>query len=253
MQGILEYLEKKVIAYNRSSFIESDPISVPHSFTQKEDVEISAFFAATLAWGNRKAILKSLNQLMNWMDNAPFDFIKNAEGKDLDHLLNFKYRTFNGNDCQFFIKSLQNIFLIHGGLEHVFSQAFNETKCVKETIHQFKEVFFSINHPTRTMKHIADPLKGSAAKRINMFLRWMVRFDNRGVDFGIWKNIPMSELMIPLDVHSGTVARKLELLDRKQNDWKAVELLTNKLKEFDPNDPVKYDFALFGVGVNKDL
>ncbi|MBI9065822.1 MAG: TIGR02757 family protein [Salinivirgaceae bacterium] len=252
MQYLKDFLDNKANKYNQPDFIELDPISIPHKFSRKEDIEIAGFLAATLAWGNRKSILKSLNQLMIFMDNAPYDFVINSIDKELEHLNEFKYRTFNGTDCKFFIKSLQNIYKTHDGLETVFTNGFKKSQTIKNTIVSAKNIFFSINHPERTTKHLSNPNIGSAAKRINMFLRWMVRDDKNGVDFGLWKNIPSNKLMIPLDVHSGTIARNLGLLNRKQNDWKAVEELTNVLKEFDAHDPIKYDFALFGVGVNKD-
>lgn len=250
---IKETLEHFVNKHNTPYFIENDPISIPHNFTQKNDIEISAFLSAIIAWGNRKAIIKSAKQLIALTDNAPYDFIMNANTSDFKAFENFKYRTFNGIDCIFFMKSLQNIYLQHNGLEAVFNNGFEQHKNVKEAIAYFRNVFFSLKHENRTQKHIANTHKNSAAKRINMFLRWMVRDDNKGVDFGIWKNIPTSALMLPLDVHSGRVARGFELLKRKQNDWTAVEELTNNLRGFDHKDPVKYDFALFGIGVNKDI
>ncbi len=249
-----DFLEEKVDKYNRISFIESDPVSIPHQFTKKEDIEIAAFLSATIAWGQRVTIIKNANELMRRMDFAPHDFILNHSKKDLAQFKNFKHRTFNGADCIFFIHSLKNIYIKHGGLEKVFIG-----KNVKESIINFRKIFFSISHPKRTEKHISNPEANSSAKRLNMFLRWMIRKDNRGVDFGIW-NSPLEggkrdiylspkNLMCPLDIHSGNVARKLGLLTRKQNDWQAVEELTSRLKEFDKNDPVKYDFALFGLGV----
>ncbi len=250
-RDIKSVLDTFVSQYNCINFIENDPISIPHKFTSKEDIEIAGFISAILAWGNRKAIIKSAKQLMSWMDNSPFDFISNANKNDLKLFYNFKYRTFNGIDCVHFIESLQNIYMKHGGLQSVFEQGYKKDNSIKTSISNFREVFFENNHETRTEKHIANTLKNSAAKRINMYLRWMVRTDKNEVDFGIWKGIPTKDLMMPLDVHSGTVAREFGLLKRKQNDWKAVEELTNILRQFDPNDPVKYDFALFGIGVNR--
>ena len=243
-----EFLDEKVLEYNRPKFIESDPIQIPHQFSLKEDIEISGFLAATIAWGNRKMIIRNANRMMELMGNSPYDFVMHHSEKELKSFESFVHRTFNSIDFIHFIKSLNNIYKNHGGLETVFSQFKNDTDN-KQTIHHFKKVFFEITHQQRTQKHIADPLKGSAAKRINMFLRWMVRNDNSGVDFGLWKQIPMSKLSCPLDVHSGNVARKLGLLTRKQNDWKALEELDKSLRKLDSKDPVKYDFALFGLGV----
>lgn len=253
MQHLKEFLEIKENKYNHSGFIELDPISIPHQFTTKQDIEIAGFLSATIAWGNRKSILKSANQLMRWMDHAPYDFIVNHGPKDLIPFEKYIYRTFNGKDCIFFLKALKNIYTNFNGLESVFTTGYNKNMLIKDAISYFRSVFLSLPHEARTTKHIANPLKGSSAKRINMFLRWMVRNDNKGVDFGIWKDIDKSHLMLPLDVHTATVSRKLELLSRKSNDWKAVEELTSALKLFDKNDPVKYDFALFGIGVNNDL
>lgn len=245
-QEIYQLLEEKYNQFNRKLFIESDPISIPHLFSTKEDIEIAAFLSATIAWGQRVTIIKNANQLVTLMDMEPYNFILNHTEKDLTRFNNFKHRTFNAIDVCYFIKSLQNIYNKHKGLETVF--ALHATD-MQQAITHFKTVFFEIKHPQRTTKHISDPLKNSAAKRINMFLRWMVRSDNRGVDFGLWKSINTKDLMCPLDVHSGNVARKLGLLQRTQNDWKAVAELTTNLRNFDKNDPIKYDFSLFGLGV----
>ncbi len=243
-----EFLDLKVSQYNNPKFIETDPIQIPHKFTKKEDIEISGFLTATIAWGNRKSIINNANRLVNLLDSAPYDFVINHEKTDLDKLTSFVHRTFNGDDCIQFIKSLQHIYKNHNGLEAVFSKH-KEKASLQLSISKFKTVFFEIEHLQRTQKHISDPLKNSAAKRINMFLRWMVRRDNTGVDFGIWNQISPSILSCPLDVHSGNVARKLELLLRKQNDAKALLELDIALRNLDPLDPVKYDFALFGLGV----
>lgn len=243
-----EFLDAKVIQYNHPEFLESDPIQIPHLFTLKEDVEISGFLTATIAWGNRKSIISNAHKMMELMDHAPYDFIQNHQEEDLDKLQNFVHRTFNGVDLMYFVKSLKNIYQYRGGLEGVFTSNLDK-KSIQPSISKFKEVFFEIPHPTRTTKHISDPVKGSAAKRINMYLRWMVRDNTTGVDFGLWKDIPPSILSCPLDVHSGNVARKLGLLKRKQNDAKALAELDRSLRKLDPNDPVKYDFALFGLGV----
>ena len=245
---ISKLLNEKFIEFNREEFIKTDPIQIPKLFTQKEDIEISGFLTATIAWGNRKMIINNSYKLLNLMDNAPLDFILNANEKDFLRFKNFTHRTFNGTDAVFFMKSLANIYRNHGGLEKIFVENFNKHNNLKDTIIDFRKIFLSTAHEKRSEKHIANVEKKSAAKRINMFLRWMVRKDNLGVDFGLW-NIPASELMMPLDVHSGNVSRKLGLLTRKQNDWIAVEELTQNLRLFDKNDPVKYDFALFGMGV----
>ncbi len=243
-----EFLEAKVIEYNNPKFIESDPIQIPHQFAAKEDVEISAFLTATIAWGNRKMIIKNAQKMMDLLGNSPYDFIMQHNDNQLDDFNNFVHRTFNSIDFRFFIKSLKNIYQNHNGLESVFSKH-AENDSMQNAIHQFKKVFFEIEHPIRTQKHISDPLKNSAAKRINMFLRWMVRNDNAGVDFGIWETLSPIQLSCPLDVHSGNVARKLGLLSRKQNDAKALFELDKNLRKMDLKDPVKYDFALFGLGV----
>ncbi len=243
-----DFLDAKVLQYNNPKFIESDPIQIPHRFTKKEDIEIAGFLTATIAWGNRKSIINNATRLMNLLDNAPFDFVLNHTETDLEKLLPYVHRTFNGEDCIQFIKSLNHIYIKHNGLEHVFSK-YQEKSSLQIAISKFKLTFFEIEHLRRTQKHVSDPLKNSAAKRINMFLRWMVRNDNAGVDFGIWKRISPSILSCPLDVHSGNVARKLELLQRKQNDAKALLELDTSLRALDAHDPVKYDFALFGLGV----
>jgi len=245
---IKEFLDEKVIQYNTTKFIESDPISIPHQFTLKEDIEISGFLAATIAWGNRKMIIKNANKMVELMGQSPYDFVMEHDEYQLERLTGFVHRTFNSDDLTYFIKSLKNIYTNNGGMETVFSKNVTSTS-MQPAIHEFKKVFFSIDHPTRTQKHVSDPNKGSAAKKINMYLRWLVRDDNKGVDFGLWKSIPTSILSCPLDVHSGNIARKLGLLHRKQNDAKAVAELDNSLRLLDPNDPVKYDFALFGLGV----
>lgn len=245
-QEIYQLLEDKYDQFNRKSFIESDPISIPHLFTKKEDIEIAGFISATIAWGQRKTIINNARRFVELMDFDPYRFVMDHSEKDLEKFETFKHRTFNGIDAIYFIRSLQNIYLHHNGLEPVF--ATNVTN-MQQNIHHFKTIFFEIEHPERTTKHVSDPVKGSSAKRLNMFLRWMVRQDTRGVDFGLWKSIDPGCLMCPLDVHSGNVARKLGLLKRKQNDWKAVEALTVNLRKFDAVDPVKYDFSLFGLGV----
>ena len=243
-----DFLDAKVEQYNNLKFIESDPIQIPHQFSKKEDIEISGFLSATIAWGNRKSIINNANRMMMLLEYSPYDFVMNHSESDLEKLESFVHRTFNGLDFITFIKGLQHIYKSHDGLETVFSK-YTEKESLQNAIHSFKGLFFEIEHLQRTQKHISDPLKNSAAKRINMFLRWMARKDAAGVDFGIWKSISPAHLSCPLDVHSGNVARKLGLLKRKQNDGKALMELDVSLRELDIEDPVKYDFALFGLGV----
>ncbi|MEH6680083.1 MAG: TIGR02757 family protein [Sediminicola sp.] len=243
-----DFLDAKVEQYERPDFLGTDPLQIPHLFTVKGDIEISAFLTATIAWGNRKGIIANAHKMMSLMDNSPYDFVMNHGKADLQPLKNFVHRTFNGEDLCFFITALRHIYKHHGGLEGAFSIP-GGTDSLQSGISDFKRLFFKIPHPPRTQKHVSDPLKGSAAKRINMFLRWMVRKESTGVDFGLWKNISPSQLSCPLDVHSGNVARKLGLLVRKQNDAKALTELDSFLRTLDPADPVKYDFALFGLGV----
>ena len=242
------FLDYKVVQYNTPDFIESDPIKIPHSFQKKEDIEIAGFLTATIAWGNRKSILKNSEKLMDLMDRSPYDFVMNHDENDLSSLNGFVHRTFNSDDLVYFIKSLKNIYSNHSGLEGIFTLNANKNS-LQPAIHKFKSVFFELPHQKRTEKHVSDPLKNSAAKRINMFLRWMIRNDDTGVDFGIWKDLSPAQLSCPLDVHSGNVARKLGLLKRKMNDARALQELDDNLRKMDRNDPVKYDFALFGLGV----
>ncbi len=243
-----EFLEEKVKQYNTKKFIESDPIQIPHLFTLKEDIEIAGFLTATISWGNRKMILQNAHKMMQLMGNTPFDFVMSHSETDLERVEQFVHRTFNGVDFATFIKGLQHIYRNHNGLENVFV-LHQESDSLQRSIHELKQLFFEIKHQNRTQKHISDPLNNSAAKRINMYLRWMIRQDKTGVDLGIWKTISPSKLSCPLDVHSGNVARKLGLLTRKQNDGKALAELDKSLRKFDAIDPVKYDFALFGLGV----
>ncbi|WP_372802768.1 TIGR02757 family protein [Lutibacter sp.] len=243
-----EFLEAKVFEYNQPKFIESDPIQIPHRYSLKEDIEISGFLTATIAWGNRKMIIKNADKMMELMGNSPYDFVMNHEEHHLDSLDGFVHRTFNSIDLSYFIKALNHIYTKNNGLESIFKNyATNDS--LQPAIYELKKIFFEIPHPARTTKHMSDPFKGSASKRLNMWLRWMVRNDNAEVDFGIWKSISPSILSCPLDVHSGNVARKLGLLTRKQNDAKSLLELDTSLRKMDSNDPVKYDFALFGLGV----
>ncbi|MBT2160661.1 TIGR02757 family protein [Zobellia barbeyronii] len=243
-----QFLDAKVLEYEHPKFLETDPIQIPHKFSRKEDIEISAFLTATIAWGNRKSIINNANKLMDLMGNSPYDYVLEYTEDNNEELSTFVHRTFNGEDLGYFIKSLQNIYINHDGLEAVFAKHATGQN-MQTAISGFKKIFFELPHPSRTQKHVSDPLKGSAAKRINMFLRWMVRPNTTSVDFGIWKTITPSQLSCPLDVHSGNVGRKLKLLTRKQNDAKALAELDKNLRKLDPIDPVKYDFALFGLGV----
>jgi uncharacterized protein (TIGR02757 family) len=243
-----DFLDAKVKQYNTCDFIDSDPVQIPHLYQQKEDCEIAGFLSATIAWGKREMIIKNSHKMMGFLGDSPYDFILNHKESQLDSIENFVHRTFNIEDFKYFIKSLKNIYTNHNGLEGVFTK-YQSKDSIQPAIHEFKKIFFELAHQPRTSKHVSDPQKGSAAKRINMYLRWMVRQDDFGVDLGLWKNISPSLLSCPLDVHSGNVARKLGLLKRKQNDGKAVAELDASLRKLDPLDPVKYDFALFGLGV----
>jgi uncharacterized protein (TIGR02757 family) len=243
-----EFLDEKVELYNRPTFIEHDPVSIPHLYTDKGDIEIAGFLAATIAWGNRKMILRNANRMMELLDDSPYDFIMNSDEQDMKSIEGFVHRTFNSLDLIYFLKAIKYIYRTKGGLERIFTE--HQTRdSLQPAIHELNAFFFELPHSHRTERHLSDPFKGSASKKINMFLRWMVRDDNKGVDFDIWKSISPSILSCPLDVHSGNVARKLGLLTRKQNDAKAVSELDNNLRKMDKVDPVKYDFALFGLGV----
>lgn len=242
------FLDEKSTQYNQPKFIETDPIQIPKRFTLKEDIEIAGFLSAVIAWGQRKTIITNANRMMEFMGNAPYDFINTFEEKDLENLESFVHRTFNGQDLIQFMYGLKNLYKNHNGLEGAFKKSMGNGD-LQEGISNFKSLFFSELKHQRTLKHLPDPKKGSAAKRINMFLRWMVRNDNSGVDLGIWKDISPAQLSCPLDVHTGNVARSLGLITRKQNDAKALAELDKNLRLFDPEDPVKYDFALFGLGV----
>ncbi|AWA31475.1 TIGR02757 family protein [Flavobacterium magnum] len=242
-----DFLDEKASHYNNPAFIESDPVQIPHLFTIKEDIEISAFLAATVAWGNRKSVIRSATRMMELMGNSPYDFVMSHKEKDLDRMDGFVHRTFNAADLRSFIVGLQHIYKNHGGMEQVF--VLNQAGgYLHQSITEFKKLFFEIDHLPRSRKHIADPATNSAAKRIHLFLRWMARKDRRGVDLGIWKSVSPAILSCPLDVHSGNIARSLGLITRKQNDGRALAELDAKLRDFDPLDPVKYDYALFGIG-----
>lgn len=248
-EALKTFMDGRVTMYNRPDFIGSDPILIPHRFSAKEDKEISAFLAATIAWGKRSIIISNAEKLMDIMENQPHAFITQASDTDLVKLESFVHRTFNATDLLYFVEALRQLYKGHGGLEGAFSSGFQKYDSTAEAIASFRALFLSFGAPERTGKHVANPLKGSSAKRLNMFLRWMVRDDKAGVDLGIWKSISPASLMLPLDVHTGNVARKTGLLVRTQDDWKAVEEVTSKLRQWDPEDPVKYDFALFGLGI----
>jgi uncharacterized protein (TIGR02757 family) len=251
-EDLKDFLDEAVLKFNNKNFVEADPVSIPHLFTKKQDIEIAGFLAATIAWGNRKSILKNGAKLMELMDMSPHEFVINANKKDLLKFEKFVHRTFNGTDCIFFLESLKNIYKKHDSLEEIFILKGTENESeflLKNRIINFRTAFLKTKHLSRSEKHISNPDTNSSAKRLCMYLRWMVRNDNKGVDFGIWKNIDPCELCLPLDVHTGNISRALGLLNRKQNDWKAVEEITLVLRTFDQKDPVKYDFALFGLGV----
>ncbi|WP_282081544.1 TIGR02757 family protein [Aquimarina algiphila] len=243
-----EFLDEKATFYEQPKFIETDPVQIPHLFTEKKDIEISGFLTATISWGNRKSILNNAHRLMNLLGNSPHDFIMSHTENDLQSLEGFVHRTFNHIDLSYFITALHYLYTKFDDMESFFKQ-FASENTLQNAIHEFKKEFFSLPHQSRTEKHISDPHKNSAAKRINMFLRWMIRDAKAGVDLGVWNKLSSSQLSCPLDVHSGNVARKLGLLKRKQNDGKALLQLDTKLRTLDPMDPVKYDYALFGLGV----
>lgn len=243
---LIDFLNAKVDLYNQPSFIKSDPVSVPHLFSKKQDIEIAGFFAAIFAWGNRTTIIQKSKQLLELMDNAPYEFVTGHSEKDLQNLLSFKHRTFNTTDLLYFIDFFKHHYSINKTLESAFITHGNT---IEEMLAGFHHYFFSLEHvPSRTKKHIATPERNSTCKRLNMFLRWMVRKDNRGVDFGIWKKISPAQLICPVDLHVAKVVRRLGIIKRKQTDWQTALELTDFLRTLDNADPVKYDFALFGVG-----
>jgi len=245
-----EFLDEKAEFYQQKEFIQTDPIIIPHEYDNKLDIEISGFLISIISWGNRKSIINSGYKIINLLEYSPYDFIMNHSDQDLKRIKGSIHRTFNSEDLIYFIKSLKNIYTNYNGLEGIISNKKNGDN-LQERISIFKKIFFELDSPERTKKHLPDPLNGSAAKRFNMFLRWMVRSNNKGIDFGIWKSISASQLSCPLDIHTGNTARKLGLLKRNQNDSLAVNELDLKLRKMDKNDPVKYDFALFGLGVNE--
>jgi len=246
---VKELLDEKYFQFNNTAFIETDPISIPHQFSKKEDIEIASLLVATIAWGQRISIINNGNKLMRLMNNEPHDFILNFSKKDAVRFNEFVHRTFNATDCVFFLNSLKTIYTKHEGLENVFARGLAKNDVdVRNSITHFRDTFLLTAHEHRSEKHISNPSAKSSAKRLCMFLRWMVRKDKHGVDFGIWNKIKPAQLCLPLDVHTGNVSRKLGLLTRTQNDWQAVEEITSVLREFDPKDPIKYDFSLFGLG-----
>ena len=254
-EKLKELLERKTREYNRRSFIATDPISVPHRFSKQQDIEIAGFFASIFAWGNRTTIKQKAGELMLLMDDAPHDFIKNHQENDLKRFLSFKHRTFNPTDALYFIAFLSKHYQTNSSLQDAFTidHSINDESMEKALVN-FYNYFFSLEDvPQRTRKHIATPERGSTCKRLNMFLRWMVRKDTHGVDFGLWKKISPAQLILPIDLHSGKVARRLKLIRRKQTDWLAAKELTATLRTFDPKDPAKYDFALFGLGALNPL
>ncbi|MBQ8864378.1 MAG: TIGR02757 family protein [Rikenellaceae bacterium] len=247
LKDTLDYLHDK---YNRVEFIENDPISIPHSYTSRIDCEISGFLASTIAWGNRKAIVRSARRMMEYLDNSPASFVAGASEQELNHLRGYVHRTFNGEDLVSMIRGLRHITNRYGSLGDMFQQSYLRSGDMRIVLSEFRREFFECDHTPHCHKHVSSIDKGAACKRLNMFLRWMVRSDDRGVDFGFWKDIPASALYLPLDVHSGNMGRALGLLTRRSSDWKAVEEITATLREFDADDPVKYDFALFGAGID---
>lgn len=250
-KSLKDFLNRKVDLYNQPSFILADPVCIPHLFTKKQDIEIAGFFAALFAWGNRATIIQKSKELMQLMDMAPYDFITGSTGNELKKLLAFRHRTFNATDLLYFIDFLKFHYAAQPSLETAFTQWMDKTDtAIEKALAGFHHYFFSLEDaPARTRKHVSTPEKGSTCKRLNMFLRWMIRKDKHGVDFGCWENISPAQLICPIDLHVARVARRFRLLERKQTDWQAALELTARLRRLDPKDPVKYDFALFGLGV----
>ncbi|MGN0007016.1 MAG: TIGR02757 family protein [Alistipes sp.] len=247
LRETLEYLYDK---YNRPEFVEADPISVPHAFARLEDKEIAGFLAATIAWGNRKAIVRSARRMMDYLDNEPYDFVCNASPTELARLQTYVHRTFNGNDLTDFVLALRGVCRKWGSVGEMFQSLYEESGDMAKVLSAVRREFFAADHNRHCEKHFSSIDKGAACKRLNMYLRWFVRNDGRGVDFGAWRRIPMSALYLPLDVHSGNMGRALGLLTRKQSDWKATVEITAALRTFDAEDPVRYDFSLFGAGID---
>lgn len=252
LEEMRELLERLHDRYNNESFIEADPISVPHSFTRPVDREIAGFLAATIAWGNRRAIVQSAHRMMRYMDNAPEDFVRNATEADMEYLRTYVHRTFNGVDFQDFVRGLRHIITEWGSVGNYFETRYEEHGDLRPVFSDFRRDFFAVEHDAHCEKHLSSIDKGAACKRLCMYLRWFVRHDDRGVDFGMWRRIPMSALYMPLDIHTGRMGRNLGLLNRKQSDWKAVEELTASLRKLSADDPVRYDYSLFGLGISGD-
>jgi uncharacterized protein (TIGR02757 family) len=254
VENLREFFDRKVAAYNRPAFIAADPISVPHLFSKKQDIEIAALFAAVFAWGNRTTIIQKSRELMERMDMAPHDFILAMEPKKMQALAGFKHRTFKDDDLFYFIEFLHRHYIKYVSLEDAFTKDANKSPDMDggyagSCLVAFRRYFFAAEHLKRTEKHIASPEWNSSCKRLNMFLRWMVRNDSKGVDFGLWKQIKPWQLICPIDLHVARVAKRFTILQRPQTDWQAALELTGYLRKLDPKDPVKYDFALFGLGV----
>ena len=247
LRDLLEHLHDK---YNKKEFIEPDPISIPHSFSDRHDREVAGLLAATIAWGNRKAIVKSARRMMQYMDFSPADFVRNASESELKHLQSYVHRTFNGQDFTDFVLCMRHIIERHGSIGEFFENRYEATQDMATVLSEFRREFFAYPHNPHCEKHLSSIDKGAACKRLNMYLRWFVRHDDRGVDFGLWRKIPMSALYLPLDVHTGNMGRALGLLQRKQSDWKATAEITASLREFDAKDPVRYDYSLFGAGID---
>jgi uncharacterized protein (TIGR02757 family) len=258
---LAELLDELHDRYNTPEFIAGDPISIPHRFfdpsaevqPRATDIEIAGFLAATIAWGNRKAIVKSAARMIDMLDGAPHDFVMNASPRELEGVSSYVHRTFNGGDLRSFLLALRHIYNTFGSMGAFFEGEYRRSGDLRRAISAFRSEFFATPHAPRCEKHLSSIDRGAACKRTNMFLRWMIRRDDRGVDFGLWRAIPPSALYLPLDVHSGATARSLGLLERRQNDWRAVEEVTARLREFDPSDPARFDFALFGAGIAGEL
>lgn len=244
-----ELLDGLCDRFNVEAFVEADPVAVPHRYTRTDDREVAGFLSATIAWGSRPTIVRNGLRLMQRMDDAPADFVRGASAQELARLDGFVHRTFQSCDLQDFVTALRRMIAQWGSLGHFFEERYAATGDMRRVLADFRREFFSAPHRPRCEKHLSDIGRGAACKRLNMYLRWMVRRDGRGVDFGLWRRIPMSALYLPLDLHSGRVARGLGLLTRRTDDWRAVEEVTARLREFDPEDPVRYDYALFGAGM----
>ncbi|MBQ3246731.1 MAG: TIGR02757 family protein [Alistipes sp.] len=247
LRDLLETLHDR---YNRPEFIENDPISVPHSFSSRDDREVAGLFASTIAWGNRKAIVKSAHRMMQYMDYAPADFVRNASERELSMLESYVHRTFNGRDFIDFVRGARGMCERFGGIGNFVEERYVATGSMAQVLSEFRREFFTCDHDSHCEKHLSSIDKGAACKRLNMYFRWFVRHDERGVDFGEWRRVPMSALYLPLDVHTGNMGRALGLLRRRQSDWKATVEITESLREFDANDPVRFDFSLFGAGID---